>query len=96
MSGTRIKKGAVIDKSIIAENCVIGENTKLGVGDYAESKLSTKVYAFDLVTIGENTIVPDNVTIGKNTALKGTTNPADYPGGALESGGYIIKAGEGA
>ncbi len=96
MSGTCIKKGAVVDKSIIAEKCVIGENTELGAGDYAESKLSTKVYAFDLVTIGEGTIIPDNVKIGKNTAIKGTTTPKDYPGGALESGGYIIKAGEGA
>lgn len=96
MRGTHIKKGAIIDKSIIAENCVVGENTQLGVGEYAESKLSTKIYTFDLVTVGEKTIIPDNVKIGKNTALKGTTTIKDYPDGALESGGYIIKAGEGA
>jgi glucose-1-phosphate adenylyltransferase len=96
MKGAVIKKGAVLDKAIIAENCVVGENSKLGVGEMAESKLSSKVYAFDLVTVGENSVIPDNVTIGKNTAIRGVTDESDYPGGALESGGYIIKAGESA
>ncbi len=94
MKGTVVKKGAVIEKSIIAENCVIGENSKLGMGEYAESKLSTKVYAFDLVVVGENSEIPANVTIGKNVAIRGVTDEKDYPNGQLESGGYIIKAGE--
>lgn len=94
MSHVTVKKGATIDKSIIAENCEIGENAHLGVGEFAESKLSTKVYSADLVTVGEKTVIPGNVSIGKNTAIRGTTVPEDYPNGTLESGGYIIKAGE--
>ena len=94
MRGVHIKKGAVIDKAIIAENTVVGENAKLGVGEYAPSKLSQKVYAFDLVTIGNDSVIPDNVSIGKNTAIHGKTEESDYPNGLLESGGYIIKAGE--
>ncbi len=94
MKNVVIKKGARIEKAIIAEDCVIGEKTKVGVGESAESKLNPKVYAFDLAVIGENSVIPDNVTIGKNTAIRGTTTKDDYPGGELKSGGYIIKEGE--
>ena len=94
MRGTVIKKGAFIEKAIIAENCTIGEGAKLGVGEEAESKLNASVYAFGLAVVGENSVIPPNVTIGKNTAIRGITEMDDYPDGVLESGGYIIKAGE--
>ncbi|MCR5452868.1 MAG: glucose-1-phosphate adenylyltransferase [Lachnospiraceae bacterium] len=95
MKNTRICKGAYIEKSVIAEDCVIGEETKIGVGEFAESKLNSKVYAFDLAVVGEGSVIPAKVTIGKNTAIRGVTTDEDYPGAQLESGGYIIKAGEG-
>ena len=93
MQGAVIGAGTHVEKSIIAEGTVIGKNCELGVGEYAESKLDKKVYVFDLVTIGENSVVPDGVRVGKNTAISGVTTAEDYPDGALESGGYIIKAG---
>lgn len=94
MQGTKIGKGAQIYKAIIAENVEISDNVVLGVGEYAPSKYDPKVYAFDLVTIGENSYIPANVTIGKNVAISGKTEESDYPNGKLESGEYIIKAGE--
>ncbi len=94
MQGTTIGKGAQVYKAIIAENVEISDNVVLGVGDYAPSKYDPKVYAFDLVTIGENSYIPANVTIGKNVAISGKTEESDYPNGKLESGEYIIKAGE--
>ena len=94
MQGTKIGKNTKIYKAIIAESTTVGENCNLGVGEYAESLYNKKVYAADLVTIGENSSIPDNVSIGKNTAISGITVPEDYPNGNLVSGGYIIKAGE--
>lgn len=93
MKGVHIGKGAYIEKAIIAEESVIGDNARVGIGEYAESKLNPKVYQFDLVTIGSKTIVPSGVEIGKNTAIHGVTEASDYPNGRLESGDYIIKAG---
>ena len=93
MQGAVIGAGTHLEKCIIAEGTVIGKNCDLGVGEYAESKLDKKVYVFDLVTIGENSVVPDGVRVGKNTAISGVTTAEDYPDGALESGGYIVKAG---
>jgi len=94
MQNTVVKAGTKIYKSIIAENVEIGKNCKIGVGAYAESKLSSKIYDCELAIIGENTIIPDDVEIGKNVAIVGPTEPSDYKDGKLESGDYIIKAGE--
>ena len=91
MQDVTIGKGCRIEKAIIAENTKIGDSVVLGAFEYAESKYNKKVYAFDLVTIGENSVIPDGVTIGKNTAISGVTTPEDYTDGILESGGYIIK-----
>ena len=94
MQGTVIGKNCKIDKGIIAERVVIGDNVEFGAGDYAPSALNPKVYAFDLVTVAENSVIPSDVVIGKNTAIVGVTAKEDYPDGALASGQYIVKAGE--
>ena len=94
MNGAVIGKNCVIDKAIIAEDTVIGEGTVLGGGEYAPSDYKPKVYAFDLVTIGEKSVIPAGVKIGKNTAIFGETSLEDYPGGELKSGGSIIKVGD--
>ena len=94
MSDCTIGKGCVIDKSIIAENTKIGEGAILGIGSEEPNKLKPAVYSFGLVTIGENSVIPDHVQIGKNTAISGITNKEDYPDGVLGSGETLIKAGE--
>ena len=93
MQGASIGEGAKIEKSIVAENVVIGAGVETGVGEYAPSAYDPKVYQFDLVTIGENSVIPAGVKIGKNTAIAGETTADDYPDGLLASGNYIIKAG---
>ena len=93
MRDCHIKAGAKINKAIVAEDTTVGEGSELGVGEYAPSKYDPKVYQFDLVTIGEHSVIPDHVKIGKNTAISGVTTPEDYTDGALASGDYIIKAG---
>ena len=93
MRGSVIGEGAIVEKSIIAEDVTIGAGAHLGVGEYAPSKYDPKVYQFDLVTVGEHTVIPENVKIGKNTAISGITTAEDYPDGLLASGDYIVKAG---
>lgn len=93
MRDCHIKAGAKVNKAIVAEDTTVGEGSELGVGEYAPSKYDPKVYQFDLVTIGEHSVIPDHVKIGKNTAISGVTTPKDYTDGALASGDYIIKAG---
>ena len=94
MKDTVIGEGVTIDKSIIAEGSRIQDHCQLGVGEEAPNKLNASIYAFGLVTVGENSVIPAGVKIGKNTAISGETVPADYPDGVLGSGEYLIKAGE--
>ena len=93
MADTVIGAGTKINKAIIAEEVKIGAGCELGVGEFAESRLDKKVYKFDIVTVGDGSEIPDNVKIGKNTAISGKTAAEDYPEGLLESGSYIIKEG---
>ncbi len=94
MKDTVIGKDTKVDKCIIAENVKVGSDVEIGVFDEAESKLDPKIYNSGLTTIGENTEIPNNVKIGKNVAISGKTAAEDYPDGVLQSGEYIIKAGD--
>ena len=94
MKDTAIGENSVIDKSIIAENVCVGDNVTLGIGSDVPNKEKPAVYSFGLVTIGENSVIPSNVQIGKNTAISGITDTDDYPNGVMESGETLIKAGE--
>ena len=95
MNSARIGKNTVLDRAIIAEGSIIGENCVLGAGeDDIPNKLKPDVYAFNLVTVGEKTVIPDGVTIGKNTAIAGKTTIEDYPDNTLAGGETLIKAGD--
>ena len=95
MKGTEIGHHTIIDKAIIAENCVIGCECEMGIGDDIPNEWKPDIYNGCLVTIGENSVVPNKVRIGKNVAIYGGTTLDDYPHGILESGQNIIKAGDG-
>ena len=93
MRDAQIGQGCVIDKAIIAENTKIGDHAVLGIGSDVPNRLKPAIYSFGLVTIGENSVIPESVQIGKNTAISGVTSREDYPDGVLESGKTLIKAG---
>ncbi len=90
-----IGRGSTVSQAILAEGVKVGRNVSLGVGEYATSLYDQRVYCSDLAVVGEASSIPDDVTIGKNTAVMGETEGADYADGHLKSGGYLIKAGDG-
>lgn len=94
MNGAVIGDGVVMDKAIIAEGVHIGDKAELGVGEEVPNELAPHIYSFGLVTIGENSVIPAGVKIGKNVAISGETTIDEYPDGLLKSGSSIIKAGE--
>ena len=91
MNGTQIGSGARTDRAIIAEDVRIGEGAVVGCGDEAPNVYNPKVYAFGLATVGEKSVIPPHVSIGRNTAVIGVTTAEDYPDGHLASGGAIIR-----
>jgi glucose-1-phosphate adenylyltransferase len=94
MKDTQIGDGVTINRSIIAESCQIGDGVTLGIGDEVPNKLNESVYSFGLVTVGEDSVIPQNVRVGKNTAISGVTEASDYPDGFLAGGEVLIKAGD--
>ncbi len=95
MRNSTVGENTILNKAIIAEDVTIGDNVTVGFGEEAENVLKPAVYAFGLATIGENSVIPDNVKIGRNTAISGVTTATNYPGGVLASGQVIkVKDGE--
>ena len=94
MNYSSIGSGCQINKAIIAENVTIEDNVITGEGDEVPNEKAAHIYTDGLVTIGEKSIIPSNVKIGKNTVISGCTEAEDYPDSYLMSGRALIKAGE--
>ncbi len=94
MNQTEIGAGCELNKAIIAENAVIGDSVAMGVGEEAENDSAPHIYNHGIVTVGEKSVIPKGVRIGKNTVIFGETEDADYPDHILASGRTLIKAGE--
>ena len=94
MNHTCIGDGCELNKAIVAEDVTIGNNVKVGVGDEVENDTAPHIYNHGLATIGEKSVIPNGINVGKNTVVFGVTQASDYEEGRLESGKSLIKAGE--
>lgn len=93
MENTVVGENCYIERCIIDENCVIGNNIKMGIGENIENESKPKIYNTGITVVGDNTVIPSNVEIGKNCVIYGNTVESDYPSNKLESGKSIIKEG---
>ena len=94
MNHTVIGDNCELNKAIIAEHTVIGANTKLGIGEEKENETDPHIYSHGIVCVGEKSVVPEGITVGKNACIFGVTSEADYKNNMLESGKTLNKAGD--
>lgn len=94
MDNTQIGEDCILEKCVIAENVIIGNKVELGNGEEVENETHPKIYSDGICTVGEKSIIPSGVTIGKNVCISGITVQEDYPENKLLSGKTLIKAGE--
>ena len=94
MQDVEIGEGCIVEKAIIAENVKVGDNVTIGIGADLPNQVKPNIYASELATIGENSVIPSGVQIGKNTAISGVTTKEDYVNGLLGSGEILVKAGD--
>ena len=94
MNETSIGKDCELYKAIIAENVVVNDNVKLGIGKEAPNETDPHIYNSGMVTIGEKSVIPKGIQVGKNSVIFGVTKPEDYDNGYLASGKTLIKAGD--
>ena len=91
MRNSVIEEGAEIHKAILAERVHVGRDVKLGIGEEAPNVQKPNIYRWGLVTVGEASVIPPSVTVGKNTVISGVTEESDYENGVLPSGGALIR-----
>ncbi len=94
MNRTEIGPNCELNKAIIAEDAVIGESVKLGVGEEAANETDPHIYNHGIVTIGEKSVIPGHVSVGKNAVIFGRTAPEDFPDHYLAGGKTLIKGGD--
>ena len=90
MENCHIGKNTIIERCIIDQNTVIGSNVKMGIGENVPNEEKPHIYNTGITVIGNNTIVPDNLEIGKNCVIYGNTKPENYENNKLESGKSVI------
>ena len=93
MEGCVIVKNAVLDRVIVDQNTVIGDNVKMGLWDNIPNEQKPKIYNTGITVIGSDTVVPDNIEIGKNCVVYGKTTAEDYSESKLPSGQSVIIEG---
>jgi len=94
MNQTRIGENCELNKAIVAEYAEIENNVRLGIGDEVVNDTAPHIYNEGIVTVGERSVIPSGITVGKNTVISGVTTVADYENSYLASGKTLIKAGE--
>lgn len=94
MNSTQIGRNCELYKAIVAEEVSLEDDVKLGIGEEAPNETDPNIYNHGLVTVGEKSVIPKGVSIGKNTVVFGVTSAADYKDNYLPSGRTLIKAGD--
>lgn len=94
MSGTTIGENCYIEHAIIDDNNTIESNVKIGVGDNIANKEKPNLYNTGITVTGEKTVIPPNVSIGKNCVIMGNTTNNMYENNKLESGETLVIGGE--
>ena len=94
MNETEIGEGCSIEKGIIAEKVKIGSGVTVGAFEEKPNETKPGIYCEGLCTIGEKSVIPNDVKIGKNTMISGITTLEDYHDGILDSGRTLDKAGD--
>ena len=94
MNRTQIGNRCELYKAIVAEDVRIGDQVRLGVGEEAENDVAPHIYNHGIATVGERSVIPNGISVGKNSVIFGITTSVDYENFCLPAGRTLIKAGE--
>lgn len=93
MSNTRIGTNAHILKSILSENVVVGNDVKIGFGEFVVNEDKPGIYNCGISVIGEAARIPNQTEIGKNVMVERAVTEQDFNALLIPSGKSIYKGG---
>ena len=79
MSDAFIGTNTVIDCCIIGEGSVIGNNIQCGVGEFAETNSTPRIYNTNITVVGSYTVIPNGTTLGRNVVIDNHIIPRISP-----------------
>jgi glucose-1-phosphate adenylyltransferase len=86
MEGSVIGKNSYVERAVIDEFTTIGEEVYIGYGENIPNENHPNIYNTGISVVGQNSVIPDGVRIGKNCVIFGETKPEDYKDNELASG----------
>ncbi len=91
MGYCKVGKNSVLERCIVDENSTIGTNVSMGLGENIPNKLKPDIYNTGITVVGDNSVLPDNLQIGKNCVIHGVSSAKDFgDSGLLQSGGSVL------
>lgn len=70
MPGVKVGRGAVIEKSLIGADAVIGANARIGVSEDENNKYASKYCTHGIVLIESGVVIEDNAEIAKESSVE--------------------------
>jgi glucose-1-phosphate adenylyltransferase len=93
MTNCKIGANSYINKSILGESAIIGDDVKIGVGEVIENELKPAIYYSGITVVGESSYVPDGAELGKNVVIDRFVTTDDYCSLNVPSGKSVFKGG---
>jgi glucose-1-phosphate adenylyltransferase len=94
MENCRVGRNSRLERTILDEGGQVGADVVIGQGENTPNEDKPNIYDTGITVIGENSSVPDGVTVGKNCVICGISEYSDFDAGRLESGRNIIHEQE--
>jgi glucose-1-phosphate adenylyltransferase len=90
LEGCVIGRNTRVERCILDDHCIIGEDVVIGEGENIPNREKPSLYDTGITVLGDYTVVPPHVSIGKNCVVYGNTEVNMYPDNRLESGSTLI------
>jgi glucose-1-phosphate adenylyltransferase len=91
MFDSTIRAGAVVDRSILDKEVVVGQSAIVGEGPYdgAPNRQEPGRLNTGITVVGKQSIVPRGARLGRNVRIGGNVRSSDYKSRVVRSGGSI-------
>jgi glucose-1-phosphate adenylyltransferase len=93
MFDTVVRRGAIVDRSILDKEVVVGQGAIVGDGgDDTPNKREPSRLNTGISVVGKRSVIPRGARIGRNVRIGGDVRATDYRSRVVPSGGSIDRS----